>query len=203
MKKNNKSSSAVGSRSIITVLICVSICFALLFSFSSCSASTEKEKPKGEESDAFFSVNGEEITADELDFFRSRLRSRVISDFARRFEINDFSTFWESEFGGESPKEKLETLALEEAAKAKLTLILCRENGIYDEISWSALKEKAEKYNAEHKNGGVGLKSIDMETFYLYYVENGKIELEKYIDGSIEEHIDSLYKSARFETRQS
>ena len=192
--KHNRKTAALCSGHLLNSIIAFVICLSVLLSLVSCSSGKDVNKSSVSETAA--TVNGEAITIDELDFFRSRLRGKVISDFASRYEISDLSSFWESEYDGESPKKELDSLALEEAAKAKLTLILCRERGIYDKISWDALKEKAEKYNAEHKKGGVGLNSIDMDTFYLYYVENGKIELEKHIGGSVEDKINSLYKSA-------
>ena len=157
------------------------IVFALLLFILAACSNGNKETESNGIPEAVTEISGEAVTGAEVEYFQKRLKSSVLTEFSKKYNINDFSDFWESEYGGENPKDVLEERALNEAIKAKKILIRCREKGIYDEISFEGLRAKAESYNADHeKSNAVGLKSIDMDSFYSYYVENGKIELERY-----------------------
>lgn len=125
-------------------------------------------------------VNGETITAEETEYFSSRYRGQIINEYSEKYGVTDFSEFWDKEFDGKTPRRALEECALEQAIDAKIKLVLMRENGIYDDISFSALKAKAEKYNREHENqkGNVGLNTVNMASFYTYYISNGEMELK-------------------------
>lgn len=129
-------------------------------------------------SESVGTVNGEDVTADELNYFKQRLRSSVISKFVSEgAEFGD--GFWSSEIGGITPERYLEYAAFDECVKAKTLLIECREYGIYDDISFAALKAKAEKFNRDNKGRQtVGISSISLDIFYTYYIETGSLELK-------------------------
>ena len=157
---------------LLAAFLCLSL--VLLVSCASKTAVEEETEPE-----IVGSIGGEDITRDELEFFKGRVKSKVMA-----------------ENGGAAPEEELNARALAEAQKARLVLIECKKAGIFDDISWNGLKAEAEKYNAEHKDGAVGLTSIDMDSFYLYYVENGKLELENRMKtGDIDAYIEKLYDS--------
>lgn len=153
--------------------------FAALFvlCFAACGE-TEPKKPTPNAVRA--AVNGETIMAEEINYFKSRCRADIINDFAEKYGVKDFSDFWEHDFDGTTPAKELEKAALSQAAEAKIKLVMMRENGVYDDISFSGLKKKAEQYNSEHKNmqGNVGITSIDMSGFYTYYISTGEMELK-------------------------
>lgn len=150
---------------------------------SSCGKTQTAEKKIS----VYTTVNGEQIMTDEIDYFRTRYRSQIINDYAEKYGVKDFSEFWDTEFDGKTPRQALEEYALKQAVEAKIKLVLMRENGIYDDISFSALKAKAEKYNKEHENqkGNVGLNTVNMTSFYTYYISNGEMELKNILAESI------------------
>ena len=159
------------------------ILLAAVFLLVSCGKTeSKKDKPA-----VCAVVNGEAITAEEKEYFSSRYRAQIINDYSEKYGIKDFSEFWDTEFDGKTPRQALEEYALKQAAEAKIKLVLMRENEIYDDISFSALKAKAEKYNKEHENqkGNVGLNTVNMASFYTYYISNGEMELKNILAESM------------------
>ena len=144
-----------------------------LLSLCSCADKNAQEEKQ-------FYVNGVEITQDEIDFFRLRERADIISEFSSKYNVSDFSVFWETEYDGVTPQQALDKRALQSAAEAKIKFIEMKNRGIYDEITWDFFRQKAEEYNKSHEGTStVGLKSIDMSSFYIYYLSTGEIELKK------------------------
>lgn len=158
-------------------LLSVFMVFAVIFSFASCTVS-QNEDVKADRVHA--AVNGMKITGDEIEYFKNRIRADIINEYAEKYSITDFSGFWERDFDGRTPQDYLIEKSVREAAKAKLKLILMKDNGVYDDISFDGLKKRAEKYNAEHENAGgtVGIKTVDINTFYTYYISTGEMELK-------------------------
>ena len=155
------------------------ILFAAVFilCFAACN---EKAPEKPDPNTVYATVNGEAVTVEEIDYFKSRCRADIINDFAEKYGVKDFSDFWERDFDGTTPSAELEKAALSQAAEAKIKLVMMRENGVYDDISFAGLKKRAAQYNSEHENmhGNVGITSIDMSGFYTYYVSTGEMELK-------------------------
>ncbi len=148
----------------------------------SLSACTSEEKAE------VVTVNGEIITQEETDYFRGKLKAEVLNDYIEKYSVEYTEDFWQTEFDGKTPEETLDELALEESIMAKIQLVLMKEEGIYDDISFEGLRQKAEQFNAENKNkeGIVGIKSIQMSQFYMYYLQNGIMELQNiYAEGKL------------------
>ena len=146
-----------------------------------CLAACAENSPEAPAKNAVCAtVNGEAVTKEELDYFRTRCRADIINEFAAKYGVKDFSDFWERDFDGTTPAAELEKAALTQAAEAKIKLVMMRENGVYDDISFAGLKKKAEEYNKEHENaqGTVGITSVDMNGFYTYYISTGEMELK-------------------------
>lgn len=142
-------------------------------------ASCAKQTETASETDkAYATVNGETITSSEIEYFKKRDRADIINEFSEKYNVADYSDFWEKEFEGITPSQALEERALKDAASAKIGFVLMKEQGIYEEISFEALKSRAEKYNESHKNGAIGITNIDLESFYTYYYDTGVMELK-------------------------
>lgn len=160
------------------ITLIISIILALLM-LSSCGETATKQteaQPKAQP----FTVNGETVTTEEIEYFKGRSRADIINEYAEKYSVTDFSDFWDKDFDGKTPTQALEERAEEQAIEAKIKLVMMRENEVYEDISYSALKAKAEKYNKEHENlsGTVGITSIDLSTFYTYYISTGEMELK-------------------------
>lgn len=164
---------------IALLLILVLLC--------SCGKAEEaKSESTTPEADAVYAlVNGEEITFAETEYFKTRYKSDIINDYAEKYGVEDFADFWDKDFDGTTPAQALEKRAFDEAVSAKIKLVLMRENGIYEDISFAALKQKALDYNAQHKNKGadVGIKTVDLNSFYTYYISTGEMELKNRLAG--------------------
>ncbi len=171
---------------------------AFVLLFSSCGGQHEKTSDK-KEITVYASVNGEQIMSDEIEYFSSRSRGQIINEYAEKYGVTDFSDFWDKEFEGRTPAQSLEEAALKQAVEAKIRLVLMRENGIYDDISFAGLKRKAEQYNKEHENmqGNVGLKTVDLSSFYTYYVSTGEMELKNLLaESTLKPSSDELAAAA-------
>lgn len=125
-------------------------------------------------------INGETITDREISYFKTRNRTRIINQFAEQYAVTDFSDFWDKSFDGVTPRQALEQQAFEDACSAKIRLLLMRDKGVYDDISFTALENKAKAYNAAHENqkNTVGVRTIDLTTFYTYYLSTGEMTLK-------------------------
>ena len=155
-----------------------------------------------DEAAGYASVNGEIITAEEIEYFKGRCRSEIINEYAGKYGVEDFSDFWDRDFDGMTPAQSLEKRALDEAVSAKLKLVMMRENGIYDDISFAVLSEMAEKFNSENENasGVVGIKTIDADSFYTYYISTGELELKRILaDGEYDALLAERIKEAKIE----
>ncbi len=174
------------------LLVCI------ILSFCSCKNSSDNNNIVG-------SVNGENITAEELEYFSARLRTSVITEFVNKYKAVYDENFWNTEINGITPEKYLSDIAFDECVRAKLQLIMCKKYGIYDSISFDSLKAKAENFNDRQKeNQSVGLTSISMDVFYTYYIENGVMELKNKLvsDGTLtneseyDAYLDKLTDSA-------
>ena len=154
---------------VILTLLCV--CLMLC----ACTK-TEAEK---EITDAVATVNGESIAPEELEYFKGKLKAQILNDYMEKYSIEYVPDFWNRDFDGRTPQQALDEQALEKCVMAKLQFVLMRDKGIYTDISYQGLYNKAIAFNEENsgKEGVVGLKSIKMEQFYSYYLDNGIMEL--------------------------
>ncbi len=168
-------------KTIISILLTA----VLALSFSSC-AKQEKNEPNIQ-TVAVMTVNGEKVTEEEYNYFFKALRSVIITEYAQKYSVEDFNDFWETKYDGKTPSDELEERTVAKCVRAKIELNLCKEYGIYDEVSFAGLKLKALKFNAENEiqSGVVGLKRISLNTFYTYYIETGVMELKNRLEKDV------------------
>ena len=125
-------------------------------------------------------VNDETVTENELNYFKDRLRANVMNQYIGEYSCAYSDDFWATTFDGKTPQETLDKQAFEECVKAKLQLVLCRDYGIYDDISYGTFYDEAVAYNEAHsgKQSAAGVESISLTSFYTYYLNNGVLELK-------------------------
>ena len=153
----------------------ISTCLLLLLSlFVGCGKQSQPPQT------VVATINGEAITDREIDYFIKRNRTQIINRYAEQYGLTDFSDFWDKPFDGVTPRQALEQKALEDACDAKIRLLLMRDKGVYDDISFAGLENRAKAYNAEHENqkNTVGIRTIDLTTFYTYYLSTGEMTLK-------------------------
>jgi len=176
------------------VLFCTFLCLC------ACNAENKNDKTV-----AAGTVNGEIITADELQYFKGKLKAQVMNDILQEFSAEYTPGFWTEEFDGKTPEKVLYDQAFEKCVTAKIQFVLMREKGVYPDISYRELYNKAVAFNKENskKQGVVGLKSIKLEQFYSYYLDNGIMELKNILAkdeikpsaGEIKERVKQLTDS--------
>ncbi|HBL41295.1 MAG TPA: hypothetical protein DDY98_06935 [Ruminococcaceae bacterium] len=157
----------------------------------------QKPSVSAPEATVLATVNGEALTQTEVDYFTKRSRSDIINQYAEAYGITDFSNFWATEYGGTTPTQALRELAFSQAVQAKIELLLLKQNGIYEDISFQALHDKAVEYNQTHQNKtAVGLTEIDLDNFYTYYLETGKMELKNRLGDGYDQAVLNAQNSA-------
>lgn len=150
--------------------------FLALFLLCSCSAT---------KNNVLYFVNGENVTQSEKDYFLVKLRPEVISEYIFEYEIEFDENFWSTPINGQTPQQYVDSLVEKEIIKAKVQLILCKEKGIYEYISFDYLYNKAVEFNKENeKNETVGINNIPLENFYDYYLDNGVAEVKNILGES-------------------
>lgn len=150
------------------------------FSFVSCG---EDVSPY-----AVATVNGEEITEEEFEYFRKKYKSEVLNECLEKSGAEYSEDFWQTEIDGTTPERILYERTLAECVRAKIQLLLMQEEGIYDDVTFAGLRARAEAFNKENENkeGVVGIKSIQMSQFYSYYLQTGIMELQNiYAEGKL------------------
>ncbi len=155
----------------------------MIFLFSSCA-----ENNKDTNDICVATVNGKIITEEEYEYFRKKYKSQVLNECLEKFGTEYTEDFWQTEFDGVTPEELLRDRVIKECVMAKIQFLLMEEEGIYEDVTFSALKLKAETFNSENesKEGIVGIKSIQMSQFYSYYLQTGIMELQNiYADGKL------------------
>lgn len=149
----------------------------LLIIISLCACSQVKEET------SVFTVNGESVMQSEIDYFTEKHRSTVISKFIYEHGAEFDESFWNREFDGTTPQKYLDSLVKEDVIKAKIQLALCRENKIYNNITYQGLYNLAVRYNNAHSSEGtVGINTISLDTFYDYYIDNGVAQLKNILE---------------------
>ena len=181
----------------------------LLLLLAPCLCACGKTKEAADESDPAVTgdanavcayVDGEAVLKAEVDYFTGRLRGSILSDYTEKYGITDLSDFWDTEYDGITPAATLENEALTAAVRAKAELIEMRKRGIYDEISYDAFMAQALAYNKSREESpqSVGISSVDMSSFYTYYLLNGEIALceDKEIAADFEKFVEGLVENS-------
>jgi len=181
----------------------VAVILCALLSLCACNKAENKNTAV-----AIAIVNGESVTNDELQYFEGKLKAQVLNDYLQKYHVEYSAGFWSRKFDGKTPEQALNEQALEKCMTAKMQFVLMREKGIYADISYQGLYDKATAFNKANSNktGVVGLKSIKMSQFYSYYLDNGVMELKNILakdeikpsEKEISERVTQLKASKKF-----
>lgn len=153
-------------------------------------------------------VNGDEITQEEFAYFISKDKAEVVNEYLASGDRTVDEAFWLTPVDGEAPAERLKERALEDCVAAKLQLKRMKEAGIYEDISFAALRQLAQDYNqqAAAAEEVYGLRSIDMDQFYSYWIDTGVLELKNILaQGELEpteQEVKDTYEQMKREAAQ-
>ncbi len=129
-------------------------------------------------------INGEPVSWEEIDYFKDQYRSEVMSKFILEYDAVPDEKFWNTPVNGITPERYLYNITKEEVLKAKIQLILCRENNIYEDISIDTFWQMKEQHNKTFVNNEtIGINKIP-DAYYDYYIDNGVMELKNVLENS-------------------
>lgn len=123
-------------------------------------------------------INGEPVSWEEIGYFEDQYRSEVMSKFIFEYDAVPDENFWNTPVNGQTPQQYLYNLVKEKILKAKIQLVLCRENKIYEDISIDHFYQLKENHNKTFVNNEtIGINKIPY-AYYDYYIDNGVMELK-------------------------
>lgn len=94
-------------------------------------------------------VNGHDITYEEFMQYASKHRANVRSYFMEQYQATDSKDFWEKNFNGEIPIEKLRQATLEELIRVKVEQSEMMTLGIIKDGDFATLLKELEKENEQ------------------------------------------------------
>lgn len=125
---------------------------------------------------AVLTVDGEAITAAELAIHMDRNRAEIAQHYQQQFGAEADKGFWSRRYGEETPAERLQAVASEQAVRMKVEQMLAREAGVVADIGYKAFVEAMEAENTRRANAIMnnqvvyGPARFDMQSFHMYYM---------------------------------
>jgi len=135
--------------------------------------------------ETLLSINGENISEEEFAFFMKANRALCYSYFYTEHNVSQNPEFWTSSYSGERPIDYIRNKTLEILTEVKINLILARELGIIDDVSFKAFLYRFEQENKRRKaaidKGELiyGPKEYKLESYFSYWYSNILISLRK------------------------
>ncbi len=96
-------------------------------------------------------VNGDEVGVEEFRWFAGEERAGVIRYFQQKHQAGLEKGFWTRKYGGEIPREVLETNTVRRVIREKTEQGLFRELGLLEDTRFSSFLAALEKTNAERE----------------------------------------------------
>lgn len=138
---------------------------------------------------SFIEVGGYEISKEEY----AMLAYDNISLTAREYAMNEMvdvnaPDFWEKQFGGTTPIERVKDLTDENAIRQKGVQVLAKENGLIEDISYEGFLKQYQEENNQRKKlkeaGEVvyGPLEFSLSQYYSYRQSQLDTMLEEYIE---------------------
>lgn len=135
--------------------------------------------------EAVFRIEDTEISTEQFNYYISKNRSDIISQYQENAELID-EAFWARKADGEATTaDVLKEKAKQECLYDQMLLIIAQKKGIADSHSFEDIRKDMEEENQERKrkieNGQIvyGNKSYSVETYMSYYFSNLIHELMK------------------------
>lgn len=130
-------------------------------------------------------VNGEPVATRLFQRRVTRNRARAHIYFGQHYGATDSADFWTTSFGGEVPLDWVRRRALDECVRFKLQQMLARENGLLQDISYTAFLESLAREN-ERRSRALeagepiyGPTQYREDEYFLYVFTNMVIELKR------------------------
>lgn len=150
--------------------------------------SSENSGP--DETDTLLTINLEPVSVAEFYHVMSGLRISVYSYFLSKYgELNTLN-FWNSDFNGEVPGDKLKQETINALKNIKVEQVLIREKGIADDISYYGFLQELRIENERRKNAinnrspVYGPKQFEENIFYEYLQYQRREKFKKLLSES-------------------
>ena len=122
-------------------------------------------------------VNGEEIPYKEFDRIMRENREYIHVYFQRKYNVDwkKEKDFWTTKYGNEVPIEVNRKKSIDDAIRFKIQEILCKQQGLVDNISYSAFLQGLKKENeyrkkaVENKQAIYGSTELNESEYFTYY----------------------------------
>ena len=128
--------------------------------------------------EAVFRIEDTEISTEQFNYYISKNRSDIISQYQENAELID-EAFWARKADGEATTaDVLKEKAKQECLYDQMLLIIAQKKGIADSHSFEDIRKDMEEENQERKekieSGRIvyGNKSYSVETYMSYYFSN-------------------------------
>ena len=165
-------------------LICIII--AIMILFRNIFAATDSQ-----ENNPIVVINGEDISAEEFRLFADANRAKVYDYFKRTYGIDDGLEFWETEVGGEKPRDKLKELTLERLIDIKIQQQWAKQEGM---VANDSYRDFLDRWHAENEarskavqNNQIiyGPQRYDEMGYYVYEFSNMIESLKRHLAETI------------------
>lgn len=158
--------------------------FLLIFTLDSSNKEISECIEKGY---VIATVNNFQITVPEFEQYLHESRTEVISEFIRKYKINEISPdFWRKEYGGIKPLDVLKEVAIQKALHKKIRMVYMYKKGIIGSPDYEYFLEKYSDFcKNRNKTGTAKIKygpvQFSERDFFNYWYSNSLIELKNSI----------------------
>jgi hypothetical protein len=116
-------------------------------------------------------VNGEPFFQEDLDVYALELRAAVAADYGRRFNLSGVGAkFWDTPYGGSTPRETLNKMALDRLVRNMVLIQEARLRNIETPKSYHDLEAEREEWNAPSSEIVYGPKELGPAEFNSYRI---------------------------------
>ncbi|MDF2923050.1 MAG: peptidylprolyl isomerase [Paenibacillaceae bacterium] len=153
-------------------------------------------------------VNGEAVEAREFSAIALSERAKVYAYFQGKYGAGDGTEFWNGNYGGERPREKLKRDALQKMVGIKVLQALGKEYGILADTSYTAYLEAFRRENETRKREAdqgrpvYGPKQVQENVYYEMVQSRLLQDLRLKLDDRLrpdEETVSTYYEQHRSE----
>ena len=190
------------------IVIGVSLLAALALTVGAILLFGGGEKPqaiKDTETVAF--VDESPITFAELKMSAANYQSEVVTYFYNTYSAEQNEAFWNEEHGGETPNERLYSLALDEAVRLKTEQLMMVAYGVVDDISYETFYDSFLAENERRRKALLndeiiyGPDQYTVKTYFDYVHNNRLVSLKELINKEVSGTDTVDYSAANFEAK--
>jgi len=124
-------------------------------------------------------VNGEPFFQFDLDVYSAELRAAVAAHYGRKYNLGGMGAdFWETKYDGQTPRQFMEKLALNDLVENMVLIQEARKRGIDAPASYHDLESEREAWNAPTDEIVYGPKTLGPAEFNSYRITGIRDDLK-------------------------